>query len=111
MLAAFPSGARIELAELDCKHNVFTMKGVKNSTAYVELTTALAELDKTRLRLESLRDWTRGEVARDNTSSARALLERSVPERLREKAPSGASEAVRAGACFREVCAIFKRTP
>ena len=82
---------------------------MKNSFAYSELTNALVELDKTRVRLEALRDWARGEVARDNTASARALLERTVPENLRENAPSGASEAVRAGACFRAVSAIFKR--
>jgi len=77
---------------------------------YLELTTALSDLDKARARLETLRDWARTEVARDNTASARALLERSVPERLRESEPSEASEAVQAGRCFREVCAIFKRT-
>lgn len=75
----------------------------------MELTTALGELEKTRVRLEALRDWARGEVARDNTASVRALLERTVPEHLREKTPLGASEAVRAGACFREVSSILKR--
>ena len=85
------------------------MNVVKHAAVYNELTTALLDLDKTRLRLEALRDWARGELARDNTSSARALLERTVPERLRESAPAGSSEAVQAGRCFREVSAIFKR--
>jgi hypothetical protein len=76
---------------------------------YLELTTALSDLDKARARLETLRDWARTEVARDNTASARKLLERTVPENLRETAPSGTSEAVQAGRCFREVSSILKR--
>jgi hypothetical protein len=113
MLAAFPGGAGIETAGLDCIYNAYTINrpSMKNSAAFLELSAALADFDKARTRLEGLRDWARGEVARDNTASARALLERSVPERLRESEPSGASEAVQAGRCFREVCAIFKRTP
>jgi hypothetical protein len=88
---------------------MYIMNVVKHTAVYNELTTALLDLDKTRVRLEALRDWARGELARDNTSSTRALLEKRVPERLRESEPTWGSEAVRAGACFREVSAIFKR--
>lgn len=82
---------------------------MKNVSLHTELNSALADLDKCRLRLEALRDWSRGELARDNTASARALLERTVPEQLREKAPPSASEAVQAGKVFREVSAILNR--
>ncbi len=72
-----------------------------------ELTAALAHLDHTRARLESLREWARSETARANTQEARALLERTVPENLRETPPP--VETTAAGRCFRQVTSILNR--
>ncbi len=75
---------------------------------YQELELALADLDRTRARLVSLRDWARSEVAKENTQAARTLLQRVVPEHLRET-PVPANETTAAGRCFREVSNILKR--
>jgi hypothetical protein len=73
-----------------------------------ELTAALAHLDHTRARLESLREWARSETARANTQEARALLERTVPQHLRET-PLPVAETTAAGRCFRQVTSILNR--
>lgn len=77
---------------------------------HAELTSALADLEKTRVRLEQLRQWAQSQMAKDNTRFARLLLEKTVPEELRETAPVACgTEAVQAGRCFREVTAILNR--
>lgn len=74
---------------------------------YAELTLALESLDKMRATLEPLRDWARGEMARENTRAARETLERVVPENLREVPP--AEPLGPAGRCFREVTKILNK--